>query len=90
MCALKVETYVLAGSSDNESNLTIASRSTNTRITIYSAISNQTTCNKVCGSCAGTTATCTSCKIPSKYPLFRDYSCVDTCGNGYFFDENNL
>jgi proprotein convertase subtilisin/kexin type 6 len=44
----------------------------------------------VCGSCAGTNATCTTCIIPSKYPLYKDYQCVDSCGSGYFFDQDNL
>ncbi|CDW89223.1 UNKNOWN [Stylonychia lemnae] len=74
----------------SQSALTIASRSTNTRITIYEKIDDQSKCNKVCGSCAGTTATCTTCKNPSKYPIFRNYACVDNCGDGYFFDVNNL
>ena len=44
----------------------------------------------MCGTCAGTTATCTSCKAPSKYPIFREYACVDECGKGFYFDIDQL
>lgn len=74
----------------NSKGLAIASRSTNTRIEILQEIKDQSTCNRVCGSCAGTTATCTSCKVPSKYPVFREQACVDDCGKGYFFDQDQL
>lgn len=73
----------------NSAGQGIASRSTNSRVTVLEPLP-QAKCNKVCGSCAGTNSTCTSCNVPSKYPIFRDYQCVDTCGKGFYFDRPNL
>ena len=51
---------------------------------------NASECNQVCGTCSGTNSTCTTCLAPSKYPLFKDGKCVDTCSAGFFFDQVNL
>lgn len=72
----------------NSENLAIASRTTQTRIVIYPVLSSN--CSKICNTCAGSNTTCTSCNVPSAYPILKDYTCMDSCGSGYFFDEPKL
>jgi hypothetical protein len=63
-----------------------AAKTTELRVTALELIEDQNKCNRVCGSCAGTTTTCTSCAMGSKYPVWKRNTCVASCSDGFFFD----
>mmetsp|Transcript_9913 Transcript_9913/g.9778 ORF Transcript_9913/g.9778 Transcript_9913/m.9778 type:complete len:478 (+) Transcript_9913:2535-3968(+) len=74
----------------NADGYSVASRTTQTRIIIYPILEENATCSQICKTCAGSNSTCTSCNVPSAYPILKDYTCMDSCGWGYYFDEERL
>jgi len=66
---------------------TVAARSTLSQVKILAPLAK---CNQVCGACAGTNSTCTSCQAPSSFPLLEETQCVDSCDPGFFFSSSAM